>query len=110
MRPPRRWLAGVHTVTQRLGSMSRPRCRTRSWRDLVRRERTSSVALRPADDCGGIDLDQPFGPRERLDDQTRGDGIDALEPAAHHPVNRFAVTDVGEVDSDLDDVAQRATR
>ena len=34
--------------------------------------------------------------------------VDALEPAAHDPVHRFAVADVGEVDGDLDDVAQRA--
>ena len=74
------------------------------------RECHSSVSFAFADHRGGVDLHQPLGARECLDDQPGRDRVDALEPAAHDPVHRFAVADVGEVDGDLDDVLQRAAR
>ncbi len=47
-------------------------------------------------------------PRQRLNHEPGGDRMDALQVLAHGPIDRLAVTDVGQIDDDLDEMLHRA--
>jgi hypothetical protein len=57
-----------------------------------------------------VDLDQPFGPRQRLHDETCRDRMHAFDVLAHGAVHRLAVTNVGQVDDHLDEVLHPPAR
>src|SRR5262249_28014756 len=52
----------------------------------------------------GIDLHQPFRPRQRRDDEAGRDRKDALEVPTDHPVDLLAIARVDDVDGNLANV------
>ena len=83
---------------------SAPLCRSSAAIAKVMARRPPAGCVR--DHRDDVDLDQPFGPRERADDEPGRDREHALEPAADGAVDRLAVARVGQIDGDLADVGE----
>src|SRR5262245_19176168 len=73
-----------------------------SHRALSEKVMTASPLVR--DDGGGIDLDQPFRPRQRRHHDAGRDREDALQMLSDRAINRFAIAWISDVDGDLADV------
>lgn len=57
-----------------------------------------------------VDRDQPFRPRERLDDEPGGSGMNVADVFTHGPIHHLAVAHVGEIHHQLDHVLHVAAR